>query len=242
MGGTMQSEAATEDEAPMEGLTLAETAYRRLRRDIVRGVLEPRQPLRLEMLRARYGLSFSPLREALSRLQSERLVTAIALRGFSVAPVSATEMWDAVETRILIECEALRRSIAMGDDTWEAEIVAAFHALGLKSRRLADAPTQRESDRDALEAAHRRFHRALIGHCRSERLLDLAERFYTETERYRCPALLGRYGEAPERDVIREHAEIMDAALGREADRASERLAEHYRRTAMLVEPIVSAG
>ena len=64
----------------------------------------------MRALRQRYGLSFSPLREALMRLQSERLVLSTALRGFSVAPLSREEIEDATETRILIESERGVRS------------------------------------------------------------------------------------------------------------------------------------
>ena len=108
-------------------------------------MLEAGKPLRLEALRQRYGLSFSPLREALMRLQSERLVLSTALRGFSVAPLSREEMEDATETRILIECEALRRSMRDGDDDWEAGIVAAFHALSLQVER--QSRTRRQGGR-----------------------------------------------------------------------------------------------
>jgi DNA-binding GntR family transcriptional regulator len=76
---------------------LSEVAYQRLRADIVSGALEAGKPLRLEALRQRYGLSFLPLREALMRLQSERLVLSTALRGFSVTPLSCAEMQDATK-------------------------------------------------------------------------------------------------------------------------------------------------
>ena len=224
-------------ESSADNPTLAEVAYRQLRREIVAGVFEPGQKLRLEVLRARYGLSFSPLREALNRLQGERLVTSIALRGFSVAPFSIAEMWDVVETRILIECEALRRSILMGGDDWEAAIVATFHALSLKTRRLAEAEPEAAAEaRDAVESSHREFHSALIAACGSPRLLDLADTLYTQTERYRCPTLVGRGGERPKRRVVKEHRDIMDAVLARKAALATERLAGHYRHTAQLVE------
>src|SRR6201992_149343 len=118
-----------------EAVTPRETAYQGLRADIVAGVFKAGTPLRVEALRQRYGFSFSPLREALMRLQSERLVLSTALRGFSVAPLSRGEMRDATETRILIECEALRRSMRDGNDDWEAGIVAAFHALSLQVER-----------------------------------------------------------------------------------------------------------
>ena len=130
-----------------EPATLGEAAYQRLRADIVVGVFEAGKPLRLEALRQRYGLSFSPLREALMRLQSERLVISTALRGFSVAPLSREEMMDATETRILIECEALRRSMRNGDDDWEAGIVAAFHSLGLQVERQSRIGRQDGSSR-----------------------------------------------------------------------------------------------
>ena len=234
--------AVENDRTGSETLTLVDTAYRDLRRDIIGGVFAPGQPLRLEGLRARYGLSFSPLREALNRLQSERLVQSAPLRGFSVAPFSAAQMWDAVETRVLVECEALRRAIAAGDDAWEARIVAAFHALNLKTKRLATRttpPTAEEAQE--IETSHYEFHRALIDVCGSPRLLDLADKLYAETERYRQPTLTGRTPKGTPRDVALEHREIMDATLAREEARAIELLAAHYRRTATLVEASLDA-
>ncbi|MGO1074961.1 GntR family transcriptional regulator [Inquilinus sp. CA228] len=223
-------------ELPEAGETLANVAYRQLRADIVSGVFEPSQPLRLEHLKQRYGLSFSPLREALNRLQTERLVVTVALRGFSVAPVSVEEMWDVTETRILIECEALTRSIRDGDDDWEAAIVAAFHALDLQVRRLATTAGGHEADDlSALEIRHQEFHRSLINSCASRRLLGLADQLYVETQRYRLPALVGRLPDAF-RDVALEHRQLMEAALARDTANAQELLAAHYRRTARSIE------
>jgi len=219
-----------------EPATLGEAAYQRLRADIVAGALEAGKPLRLEALRQRYGLSFSPLREALMRLQSERLVLSTALRGFSVAPLSREEMQDATETRILIECEALRRSMRDGDDDWEADIVAAFHALGLQVERQSRLSGKLEAaDLLAMEERHHQFHRALIAHCGSPRLLELADQLYVETQRYRLPSLVGRVAGTRPRDVAAEHQEIMDATLRRSED-AVRYLAEHYQRTAAMME------
>ena len=223
-------------ESGAEPATLGEAAYQRLRADIVAGTLEAGKPLRLEALRQRYGLSFSPLREALMRLQSERLVFSTALRGFSVAPLSRDEMKDATETRILIECEALRRSMRDGDDDWEAGIVATFHALGLQvERQLRNAGRLEAADISAMEERHHHFHRALIAHCGSPRLLELADQLYVETQRYRLPSLVGQVAGKQRRDVSAEHREIMDAALSR-SEAAVGYLAEHYRRTAAMIE------
>lgn len=216
--------------------TLGEAAYQRLRADIVVGAFKAGEPLRLEALRQRYGLSFSPLREALMRLQSERLVASTALRGFSVAPLSREEIEDTTETRILIESEALRRSMRNGDDDWEADIVAAFHALSLQVERQSKSPGSVETaDLFAMEERHHHFHRALIAQCRSRRLLELAERLYVETQRYRLPNYFGGVLGQRRRDATAEHREIMDATL-RRSDEAVRLLAEHYRKTAKIIE------
>ena len=68
-------------------------------------------------------------------------------------------------------------------------------------------------------------------------LLHIAGQLYTRTERYRRPTLSGELrGAGGPRDVMKEHADLMDATLKRNADLAVERLAEHYRRTGELIE------
>jgi len=230
------SERRTVNEGAGEPATLGEAAYQRLRADIVAGAFKAGEPLRLEALRQRYGLSFSPLREALMRLQSERLVLSTALRGFSVAPLSRAEMRDATETRILIECEALRRSMRDGDDDWEAGIVAAFHALSLQVERQSRTSGKLDAGEiSAMEERHQQFHRALIAYCGSPRLLEMADQLYVETQRYRLPNLLGQVATKQRRNVAKEHQEIMEATL-RRSDDAIRLLAEHYRRTSAIIE------
>jgi GntR family carbon starvation induced transcriptional regulator len=218
-----------------EPATLGEAAYQRLRADIVVGIFKAGEPLRLEALRQRYGLSFSPLREALMRLQSERLVASTALRGFSVAPLSRAEIEDATETRILIESEALRRSMRKGNDDWEANIVAAFHALSLQVERQSKQSKAETADLFAMEERHHHFHRALIAPCGSPRLLELAEQLYVETQRYRLPNYFGGTLGKRRRDAAAEHKTIMDATL-RRSEEAVRLLAEHYRKTAAIIE------
>ena len=109
--------------------TLAERAYRRLRDDIIGGVLPPGARLRLNQLQQRYGLGLSPLREALLRLDTEGLVRSQGQRGFEVAPVSLAELHDITRARVCLDCAALTQSIAQGDADWEARVVAAKHRL-----------------------------------------------------------------------------------------------------------------
>ena len=220
-------------------MTLAEKAYDSLRRDIVAGLLKPGAPLRMAQLSDRYGMGFSPLREALNRLQAERLVTSVALKGFSVAPLSMEEMWDATNTRILIESRALRLSIERGGDEWEAGIVGSLHALLLQAARGSAT----EEEARALEARHHAFHTALLAACGSGWLMEFFQRLYLESERYRHPMLVPRPeapAHEPPRDIQAEHEALARATLARDADLASALLADHYRRTAQRLESLMA--
>lgn len=223
-----------------EEITLAEQAHRALRRDIISGAIPAGQPLRLEFLKERYGISFSPLREALNRLHSERLVISTTSRGFRVAPFSEEEMWDAIETRIVIDCEALRRSLVRGDEEWEARLVASFHALmQATGRRIADVNDPSSPDQEELEERHHDFHRCLIGACGSRWLLDLSDQLYAQTERYRQPSLRDRNYWKLERDVGTEHRQLLDAAVARDTGLAAGILARHYRETGRMVRKVL---
>ena len=86
---------ATAEIAPgrkTEAKTLAAQVYEKLREDIVAGHLEPGSKLKLEQLLSKYSVGMSPLREALSRLVGDMLVTSQGQRGFRVAPLSLTQI------------------------------------------------------------------------------------------------------------------------------------------------------
>jgi GntR family carbon starvation induced transcriptional regulator len=151
-----------------------------------------------------------------------------------VAPVSLDEMWDLISTRLLIEREALRRSIAKGDDFWEAAILAAFHAICRSSERVSSDPAAHEE----LEHRHAHFHAALIAGCGSPSLLKIAAKLYIQSERYRRPTLFRENN--PARDVMGEHEAIMSATIGRRPAEALSALTAHYEKTGHTIEAVLS--
>ena len=202
--------------------SLAAQIYESLRADLIAGRLAEGTPLRLDGLRERYGVSLSPLREALSRLQSERLVIGTAQRGWRVPALSLDAMWDAIRVRTLLETEALADAIEAGGEAWEVGMVGALHALRMAARGGAS--------HDALEYRHHAFHHALLAGCRSQWLLELSDQLYGQTERYRRPALAGSFWPGG-RDLDAEHSALLEAALLRDRALATTRLADHYRAT-----------
>ncbi|MBT9447223.1 MAG: GntR family transcriptional regulator, partial [Hyphomonadaceae bacterium] len=82
----------------------------RVRAEIIRGAFPPAARLRMEELKARFEVGFSPIREALSRLIGEGLVEFEPNRGFRVAPLSREDLLDIALARVAVETAALKRS------------------------------------------------------------------------------------------------------------------------------------
>jgi DNA-binding GntR family transcriptional regulator len=227
----MTDVALTAERAQSEGKgrTLIETAYATLRGEILDGTLEPGARLRTEELRERYQVSGSTIREALTRLLGEALVTAEGQRGFRVAPASLEDFQDLTAVRKLIEVEALRQAIEVGGESWEAEIVAAFYKLSKTEERLRDDPVGASAE---FEARNRDFHRALIAACPSPWLHRLNALLYQQSERYRRMVVSRR---TIPRDVHAEHQGIFDATLARDADLAGRLAGEHIERSVMAL-------
>jgi DNA-binding GntR family transcriptional regulator len=213
------------DAGPKGGRTLVEGAYATLRREILDGAYEPGAKLRTEELRARYNISGSTMREALTRLLGEALVTSEGQRGFRVAPASIEDFRDLNEVRQLIETEALRQSIARGDEAWESQIGATFYRLSKVEERLADNPLGALSE---FEARNREFHHALIAACPSRWLHHMIGLLFQQSERYRRLAMAKR---TRPRDVHDEHRAIFDATLSRDAELACRLTRDHIERT-----------
>lgn len=203
--------------------------YERLRAELLNGSPEPAARLKINNLCRAHGVSLSAVREALSRLTSDGLVIAEPQRGFSVAAVSADELIDLTRVRTQIECLCLERAIAVGNVDWEAQVIAAFHHLSRTPERDAGDPGHMS---DARSAAHAAFHDALARGCDSPWLLRLRETLYVQSERYRR---LSVSSQGTVRDLNREHQDIMEAILARDAKRSRRLMTKHLELTMKLL-------
>ncbi|AKC69392.1 GntR family transcriptional regulator [Pandoraea oxalativorans] len=229
--------------APAADATLAQSAYMRLRNDIVEGHLAPGEKLRVEHLKDRYEVGAGTLREALALLVADALVVQHGHRGFRVTPISLADFIDITETRVQLETEALRQSVALGDDAWEADLTSAFHLLTLAEERLGKDGEQDVGQFAHWEARNRAFHEVLIRACPSRWLHHFLTILYRQSERYRRLSITHR---PVPRDVHEEHQAIFDACLARDAERAATLLAAHIRKTLEAVrelpDAVINAG
>lgn len=213
--------------------TLSREVYEHLRADIRNGTLEPGKPLRMEGLKEAYGFGATPLREALTRLAAEHLVTAQGGRGFWVAEISGQEFEELLTLREDLEYKALKDALVKGGDAWETNIVACYYSLSKMAWHVVkDDPNALEE----REARHRAFHSAVIAACGSSWLIRMWEQLSAHEERYRRIAMRGvRISLAVSKNIEKEHQQIVEAVLSRDIDRSWAILKQHRRRTVAAV-------
>jgi DNA-binding GntR family transcriptional regulator len=215
--------------------TRIELVFGALRQAILSGEIEPESRLRVEVLRKTFGVGASTVREALSRLLVENLVTTEGQRGFRAAIVSVQDFKNIVEMRALLEAQAVRESVENGDDEWESAFVAAHHRLAKIETEMAGREEQAVGD---WESRNRDFHNAMIGACKNSWLLNFREILYSHSIRYLQIALTDR---TIPRDVRSEHQAIFDAVIARDAELAEKLTIEHIRRSVPVIEKRLSA-
>lgn len=207
--------------------SLTSVAFERLRVAILAGELLPQERLPIQALSERYEVGPTAVREALSRLVTEGLVTSEEQRGFRVTPVSRADLLDLTRTRMRVEQMALRLAIEQGDIEWESRLLSRLH-------RLSRTPLPTSPELDApWAAAHRSFHEALVDGCASPWTVQLCRLLYDKSERYRN--LAKRKTRERSRDVNDEHRALMDAAMARDADTACRLLGEHFAETTEII-------
>lgn len=225
--------------AEQESATKTESAYRLLRRDILTTRLMPGAPLRLSALRQTYGVGWTPLREALSRLEAEHLVTAAFNRGFAVAPVSRRELEDLARARLSVELPLLLDSIRKGGRDWEDAVVAAHYRLS-RCKTAVEDPS--DAAVDAWDEKHEAFHAALLAAADSGWLLRFRATISDQLRRHHrflglAPALRAAAGQSDgfeaamaavqEAQSLGPHTALMEAALDRDLDRAEALMTDH---------------
>ena len=208
-------------------------ALTQLREDIISGILKPGEKLRVQHLKSKYGIGAATLREALSLLVSESLVTATAQRGFNVAPISLQDLNDISETRTMLEVQAAVESVKHGDEEWEVQLIGAYHRLTKVEEGTEDLAN---SSTAIWEQRNIEFHEALVAACPSRWIRQFRSILHTHSERYRRLSL---QTVGVSRNVHIEHQEIFDAAMARDTKTLVKVLTNHIDKTFDVVYQMV---
>jgi len=217
----------SESSGSVSAATRATTLSRAIKEDIIRGALRPKEWLRIDVMRERYGAGASPLREALNRLSAQGLVEQKDQRGFAVADINQDHVDELVFTRCRLNEIMLPAVLERGDSVWEERVVLAHYHLSKTPPFMSDGRVN-----DDYLMRHREFHMSILTPCGSRWLLELSEKLFDWTERYQNLALRGDI--VGSRDVASEHNELVKAVLARDAAKAISLLNEHVRTTGRL--------
>lgn len=186
-----------------------------LRQRIFRRELEPGSWIDEMKLAEEYGISRTPLREALKVLAAEGLVTMKVRRGAYVTEVSEQDLAEVYHLLALLESDAAA--------------VVAQKATDAQLKELQQLHAQLEKatgDRDKFFTLNERFHMRLLelagNRWRNQMVADL--RKVMKLNRHNSLLKSGRI-----EDSLREHRQVVDALLRRDGQAAGERMQEHFR-------------
>lgn len=195
----------------------------RLREAIVKGAFRGGQPLRQDELAEMYGTSAIPIREALRQMEGEGLVRFLPNRGVVVAELTADEVDDLCNIRVLLETEALRLAIPNLDK----------QALE-RAQQILDASDMDENYVDTWSDRNWEFHSTLYAASKREQMLALIRRVHHQIEPYlRAHVVLLNYREHGQK----EHRALLRACRRKDVDGAVRLLREHISVVAHLLKP-----
>lgn len=204
-------------------ITRVERVYQQLRQAIIEGEFPPGTHLRVEKLSRMYDMSLIPIREALRKLEVERLVEAIPNKGVRVAAISRDDVRDVYATRVMLELEALRRAWPSIDSAFVEELKVIRQEM-VEATHLPD-PTR------AYEL-HRQVHFSIYQRSASPWLMHLIEILWSHTERYRRMTTRLATFIDEDRDI---HGRIVNAIADGDLEEACESLRQDLERTPAVI-------
>jgi DNA-binding GntR family transcriptional regulator len=213
--------ALSEQEGPQPRLTSTDSIYQILRHRILDSELLPGSNYLEQDLAVTLGVSRTPVREALIRLQADNLVQVIPRHGIKVLPLAPSDMKEIYEVLMGLEPMAAARVAAMRPGEAVLRPMVKACARMVAANRSGDVETWVRADEE--------FHAGIVALCGNARLIGIAANCSDQVHRARRFTLKLRPHPDPERS-LREHREILDAIRGGDAKGASAKCFAHRER------------
>lgn len=203
---------------------LSEAAHRAIRHMILSSELQPGARLVVRLLSERFGLSPTPIKEALVALEREGLVVAQARRGYSVANLDVEDVRKLYQVREAIEGLAARLAAERADGRVLKRLEQA-HKAHIKRFQAGDLEGSGDTDLA--------FHQALWEASENEHLIQVAATFPAKT-RLAMTSIRTAVPERHER-AVQEHEELLQHIRAGNPEQAERLMREHIRRAAKVL-------
>ncbi len=202
---------------PIRTTSLADLAYERLTEALLSGELSPGDRLVQDVLALRLGISRTPLREALQKMEREGTIRAADGRGYVVPELTSADIAHLYEVREAVEGQAARLVAARA--------AASVDGIEATLRRLSAAAGT--GGRDAFQA-NRLAHRAVVEAAGNPFLLEVFDDLWGRS------VTLQAWGDyyasvRPGIDLVTDHADVLAALRSGDPDRAAATMVAHVR-------------
>ncbi len=179
--------------------TLREKIVDYLKESIIKGYLKPGERIAEPELAERFGVSRTPVREALRQLASEGFLIILPRKGATVSPITDKDVQEFYAIKSLLEGYAARIACKRMSD----RDIKRMEELNEQMRALAE-----KEDVKNFFKCDNRFHDIFLKACGNDKLYNLVHSLVQQFERFRITALSvpGRM-----RDSVRQHEEIIEA-------------------------------
>ena len=196
----------------------SDIVYRELRDAITTMKLPPGTPINEKELTQRYGISRTPVREAVLRLAEDRLIDVVPKSGTFVARIPVATLREALVARRALEAVIVREA---------TERASESQILGLRAILQRQRETAEAGEEAAFHKADNDFHAAIAAAGRLAGIWDMIQQIRIQIERYRRLTL-----PQPGRmlKVVGEHEAVVDAMARRDADAAVEHMMFHLNK------------
>lgn len=196
---------------------LREVVFEYLRAAILSGEFKPGERLMELQLGEQLGVSRTPIREAIRKLELEGLVTMIPRKGAYVADMSIKDVLDVLEVRKVLE--GLASSLASQRRSEED--------MAFLEKTLSEFETHLNSgNREGMMEKDKLFHEAIFNATRNKKLIQIAQSLQEQVQRFRVVFFSESDGF---KQLLSEHREILEAIREGDAEGAR-RQAEHHIR------------
>lgn len=206
-----------------EYLPLRDVVFQTLRQAILKGQLEPGERLMEIQLANRLGVSRTPIREAMRKLELEGLVVMVPRKGAEVASITEQDLFDVLEVRRSLECLAA----GLACERMNGEILEELKKAMDEFKSLAGS-----KDLAELTDSDIQFHEQIYHATGNKRLVQLLNNLREQMYRYRLEYLKD---ETTHQKLVEEHEKIYEALRTGNKKLAEEALTEHIDNQAKAV-------
>ena len=206
-----------------EYLPLRDVVFNTLRQSILKGTLKPGQRLMEIHLAKQLGVSRTPVREAIRKLELEGLVVTLPRKGAEVAQITEKDLKDVVEVRCALEELAVKLA---------CQRITTAQIVQLKETVKEFEHIMKSGDVTALAEIDVKFHDIIFAATDNQRLMQMINNLREQMYRYRLEHLK----DVKEHELlIKEHELIISALQKKDIKKAKETMVYHINKQILAV-------